>query len=139
VFGYGQEELARRLDRSVNWVVAMKYLVPVARVNLEDRARTEAAFVQPHCNTRQAGQLYAAWREGLARGPRAHLGRAGTDLENAAAVIIQAAGRAGLERDLEMAVAILRRTRRRQTAALQEMDGPRPEQAQHQIESGFPR
>src|SRR5260370_31869046 len=89
-FGYSLEELARRWDRSVSWVtgrlelvellpetiqqqvregrlgaqLAMKYLVPVARVNLEDCVRMASAFVQQHCDTRQAGQLYAAWREG---------------------------------------------------------------------------
>src|ERR1022692_5319860 len=82
-FGYGLDELARRFDRSVSWVsrrlalvellpeaiqqqvregklsahVAMKYLVPVARINLEDCERMAAAFAQHHCDTRQAGQL----------------------------------------------------------------------------------
>src|SRR5882724_8913651 len=85
-FGYGLDELARRFDRSVSWVsrrlalvellpeaiqqqvregelgaqLAMKYLVPVARVNLEHCERMAAAFVQHRCDTRQAGQLYAA-------------------------------------------------------------------------------
>src|SRR5919109_4052388 len=89
-FGYGLDELARRFDRSVSWVsrrlalvellpeaiqqqvregkiaaqVAMKFLVPVARVSLEDCQRMAAAFAQHHCDTRQAGQLYAAWRHG---------------------------------------------------------------------------
>jgi ParB family transcriptional regulator, chromosome partitioning protein len=89
-FGYGLEELARRLDRSVSWVsrrlalvellpesiqqqvregklgaqLAMKYLVPMARVSREDCVRMASAFVQQHCNTREAGQLHAAWREG---------------------------------------------------------------------------
>jgi ParB family chromosome partitioning protein len=89
-FGYSLDELARRFDRSVNWVsrrltlvellpetiqqqvregaitaqVAMKYLVPIARVSAEDCARMAAAFVRHRCDTRQAGQLYAAWRDG---------------------------------------------------------------------------
>ncbi len=89
-FGYSLEELARRFDRSVSWVsrrlalvellpeaiqqqvregklgaqLAMKYLVPVARVNRGRLRADGAAFVQHHCDTRQAGQLYAAWREG---------------------------------------------------------------------------
>jgi ParB family chromosome partitioning protein len=89
-FHYSLEELARRLDRSVSWVsrrlslveqlpetiqqqvregllgaqLAMKYLVPVARGSVEDCERLAAAFVQHRCNTRQAGQLYAAWRDG---------------------------------------------------------------------------
>ena len=89
-FGYGLDELARRFDRSTSWVsrrlalvellpeaiqqqvregklaaqVAMKYLVPVARVNADDCTRMAAAFVAHRCNTRQAGQLYTAWRKG---------------------------------------------------------------------------
>jgi len=91
-FGYGLEELARRFDRSVSWVsrrlalvellpeaiqqqvregkicahVAMKFLVPVARINLEDCERMASVFAQHHCESRQAGQLYAAWRNGSA-------------------------------------------------------------------------
>jgi len=89
-FGYGLEELARRFDRSPSWVsrrlalvellpeaiqqqvregklavqVAMKYLVPVARVSAADCTRMAAAFVAHRCDTRQAGQLYTAWRKG---------------------------------------------------------------------------
>src|SRR6266536_4202412 len=88
-FGYGLDELARRFDRSPSWVsrrlalvellpeaiqqqvregklaaqVAMKYLVPVARVNADDCTRM-AAFVEHRCDTRQAGQVYTAWRKG---------------------------------------------------------------------------
>ena len=36
----------------------------MARVNGEDCARMAAVFVQLRCDTRQAGQLYAAWRDG---------------------------------------------------------------------------
>src|SRR5216117_1423593 len=89
-FGYSLEDLARRFDRSVSWVsrrlalvellpetlqqqvregtlgaqLAMKYLVPVARVNGEDCLRMAAVFLQHSCDTRKAGQLYAAWRDG---------------------------------------------------------------------------
>jgi ParB family transcriptional regulator, chromosome partitioning protein len=92
-FDYGLEELARRFDRSVSWVsrrlalvellpeavqqqvrsgqirahVAMKFLVPVARLSLEDCGRMAAAFATHACNTREAGRLYAAWREGSSR------------------------------------------------------------------------
>src|SRR4029434_9921247 len=91
-FGYGLEELGRRFDRSLSWVsrrlalvellpeaiqqqvregivlaqVALKFLVPVARQSLEDSKRMAAIFAQHHCNTRQAGQLYAAWRKNSA-------------------------------------------------------------------------
>ena len=117
-FGYGLEELARRFDRSVSWVsrrlalvellpesiqqqvregklgaqLAMKYLVPVARVSLEDCVRMASALVQQHCNTREAGQLYAAWREGSRVVRERMLGRAGTVFENAAAGAGQSAG-----------------------------------------------
>ena len=89
-FGYSVDELARRFDRSASWVsrrlalvewlpeaiqqqvregkiaaqVALKYLVPVARVDAEQCRRMAAVFVEHHCDTRQAGQLYAAWRQG---------------------------------------------------------------------------
>jgi ParB/RepB/Spo0J family partition protein len=88
-FSYGLEELARQFDRSVSWVsrrlalvellpdsvqqqvrtgeisaqVAMKYLVPVARGSLEDCQQMAAAFARHKLSSRQAGQLYAAWRE----------------------------------------------------------------------------
>jgi ParB/RepB/Spo0J family partition protein len=89
-FGYSLEELACRFDRSVSWVsrrlalvevlpeaiqqqvregqilapVALKFLVPVARQSLEDCQRMAAIFAQQHCDTREAGQLYSAWRKG---------------------------------------------------------------------------
>jgi len=89
-FDYSLDELARRFDRSTSWVsrrlalvellpeaiqqqvregklgaqVAMKYLAPVARIDADDCARMAAAFVAHHCDTRQAGQLYTAWRKG---------------------------------------------------------------------------
>src|ERR1700685_1210735 len=88
--GYGLDELARRFDRSVSWVsrrlalvevlpeaiqqqvregkilaqVALKFLVPVARQSLGDCKRMAAIFAQHHCDTREAGQLYGAWRRG---------------------------------------------------------------------------
>ena len=89
-FGYGLDELARRFDRSVSWVsrrlalvellpeavqqqvregqiaahVAMKFLVPVARISLEDCERMANGFARHKFHTREAGQLYAAWRGG---------------------------------------------------------------------------
>ena len=89
-FGYSLDELGRRFDRSASWVsrrlalvellpesiqqqvregqiaaqVAMKYLVPVARVDAEHCERMAAGFVAHGCDTREAGQLYTAWRKG---------------------------------------------------------------------------
>src|SRR5438552_3446229 len=88
-FGYSLEDLARRFDRSESWVsrrlslveqlpetvqqrvrsgeisahVAMKYLAPVARANLSDCQRMAEAFSKYRFSTRQAGEIYAAWRD----------------------------------------------------------------------------
>ena len=88
-FGYSLEELARRFDRSVRWVadrlalvellpervqqqvrrgaisaqVAMKFLVPVARSSRENCQRLAEALARHSFTTREAGQLYAAWRD----------------------------------------------------------------------------
>jgi ParB family chromosome partitioning protein len=160
-FGYSLEELGRRFDRSMSWVsrrlglvellpetiqqqvregrlgaaLAMKYLVPVARVDLEDCVRMAAAFVHHGCDTRQAGQLYAAWREGS----RVVRDRILSDPELFWKTQRLPPGTrpmaAGFERDLDIAVAILRRAGRQLAEALPEMDERHQEQAQHQIES----
>jgi ParB/RepB/Spo0J family partition protein len=83
------EELARRFDRSATWVarrlalvetlpesvqqqvrqgriapqIAMRYLVAVARVSVEQCQRMAEVFAQQHWTTRQAAVLYHAWRE----------------------------------------------------------------------------
>jgi ParB family chromosome partitioning protein len=85
-FGYDQEELARRFDRSTSWVsrrmglvellpasvqqqvrsgaiaahVAMKFLVPVARSRPDDCRRMAEGFARYRLSSREAGQLYAA-------------------------------------------------------------------------------
>ena len=140
-YGYGREELARRFDRSTSWVsrrlalvdllpeaiqqqvregrisahVAMKFLVPVARVSPEDCERMAAVYARHRCDTRQAGQLYAAWRDGSPRVRQRLLDqpelffKAQPQAEPKAST----AGAAGLLRDLEMAAAILNRAQRR--------------------------
>ena len=160
-FGYGLEELARRFDRSVSWAsrrlalvellpesiqqqvregklgaqLAMKYLVPVARISPEDCVRMASVLVQQHCNTREAGQLYAAWREGSRVVRERILAEPELFLKTQRQVPASRPAAAGVERDLEMAVAILRRTGRRLAAALPEMDDSRQQQAQRQIAS----
>ena len=64
--GYSLEELARRLDRSLSWVSRRLALGPegAPRVDAEHCQRMAAAFAAHHCDTRQAGQLYTAWRQG---------------------------------------------------------------------------
>jgi len=92
--GCSIEELARRFDRSKTWVagrlalvealpqsvqqlvregkiaapVAMRYLVPVARISLEHCRRMAEVFAAQGCTARQAGELYRAWRQASRQG-----------------------------------------------------------------------
>jgi ParB family chromosome partitioning protein len=160
-FGYGLDEMARRFDRSVSWVsrrlalveflpeaiqqqvregkisahVAMRYLVPAARINLEDCQRMAAAFAQHHCDTRQAGQLYAAWRGGSPVIRQRLLDEPALffKAQRQAEPKATAAPAAELLRDLEIAAAIVNRATRRLAGAA-EMDGPQREAARLQIE-----
>jgi len=162
-YGYGREELARRFDRSLSWVsrrlalvdllpeaiqqqvregkisahVAMKFLVPVARISREDCECMAAVFAQHHCNTRQAGHLYAAWREGsplvrqrLLDHPELFF-KAQPQSEPRASTT----GAAALLRDLELAGAIVSRAQRRLAGvAAAEMDSHQRQAARGQIE-----
>jgi len=161
-YNYSLDDLACRFDRSVSWIsrrlalvealpeevqqqvregkiaaqLAMKYLVPVARINVEDCERMAAAFAAQHCTTREAGQLYQAWREGtrqvrerILAAPELFLK---TQRQPQAPAVTEAAA---LARDLEMAAAIVERANRRMGVALAEMDGGRLEQAQQKIEN----
>jgi ParB family chromosome partitioning protein len=160
-FGYSLDELARRFDRSVSWVsrrlalvellpesiqrqvregaitaqVAMKYLVSMARVNGEDCARMAAAFVLHRCDTRQAGQLYAAWRDGSRVVRERIFAEPELFLKTQRQPASAGPAAAAIERDLEMAAATLRRAGRRLAEALPEMNDAQQEQAQRQIES----
>jgi ParB family chromosome partitioning protein len=159
-FGYGLDELARRFDRSVSWVsrrlalvealpeavqqqvregkitahLAMKFLVPVARIKLDDCQRMAAAFAQHHFSTRQAGQLYAAWREGSRVVRERILAEPELFLKTQRQPAPATTQAAGLHRDLEMAAAILHRASRRLGEASAEMNGEQLEQARRQIE-----
>jgi ParB/RepB/Spo0J family partition protein len=162
-FGYGLDELARRFDRSVSWVsrrlalvevlpqaiqqqvreskilaqVALKFLVPVARQSLDDCQRMAAIFAQHHCDTREAGQLYAAWRKGspairkrILDNPELFFKAQRQAQEKA-----PAATGAELLRDLEMVAAIVNRAQRRLAgAAATELDRQQAEAARHQID-----
>jgi ParB family chromosome partitioning protein len=162
-FGYGLDELARRFDRSVSWVsrrlalvevlpeaiqqqvregkilaqVAMKFLVPAARQSLEDCQRMAAIFAQHHCDTREAGQLYAAWRKGSSAIRKRILDA--PDLFFKAQRQAQERAPAGtgaeLLRDLEMVVAIVNRAQRRLAgAAATELDLQQSKAARYQID-----
>jgi ParB family transcriptional regulator, chromosome partitioning protein len=161
-FGYGLEELARRFDRSVSWVsrrlalvellpesiqqqvregkisahVAMKCLVPTARINVEDCERMAAIFVEHHCDTRQAGELYAAWRKGSAVIRKRILDAPELFFKTQRHVEMKPAATATSEliSDLEMVAAIVSRTQRRLAgAAVVEVDRQQREAARHQV------
>jgi ParB/RepB/Spo0J family partition protein len=163
-FGYSFDELARRFDRSASWVsrrlalvellpdpvqqkvrageisphVAMKFLVPVARANLKDCEQMAAAFATHKFSSREAGELYAAWRDSTPRVRARILEDPALFLKARREVVKQQpdAGppAAGLLRDLEMVSAIARRASRRwrQTAAV--MDSADLDRAQHCLE-----
>jgi ParB/RepB/Spo0J family partition protein len=161
-FGYGLDELARRFDRSVSWVsrrlalvevlpeaiqqqvregrilaqVAMKFLVPVARQNLDDCQRMAAIFAQHHCDTREAGQLYAVWRKGSPTIRKRILDDPVLFFKTQRQAQEKAPAGTGAEllRDLEMVVAIMNRAQRRQAgAAALELDRQQCEAARQQI------
>jgi len=162
-FGYSLEELARRFDRSVRWVsrrlalvellpetiqqqvregqisaqVAMKFLVPAARQSLEDCQRMAAIFAEHHCDTREAGQLYAAWRRGSAAIRQRILDDPALFFKTQRQAQEPAPPGAGAEliRDLEMVAAIVNRAHRRLAgAAAVELDEPQRLAARQQIE-----
>ena len=86
--GYTIDDLAKRFDRSASWVarrmslvetlpqavqqqvregritaqIAMRYLVPVARVSLEQCLQMANIFANQRWTTRQAAAVYNAWR-----------------------------------------------------------------------------
>lgn len=152
-FGYGREELARRFDRSVSWVarrlalvevlpeaiqqlvrqgqvtapMALRYLVPVVRHSAPDGQRMAAIFAQHHCDARQAGQLYTAWRRGSATVRQRLLADPAlffkTQREQEPAP--------GLLRDLQIIAALVQRLERR--AAATELSGPERQAARHQL------
>jgi len=160
-FGYGLDELARRFDRSVSWVsrrlalvelvpeaiqqqvregkilaqVALKFLVPVARQSLEDCQRMAAIFAQHHCDTRQAGPLYAAWRQGspairkrILDAPELFFKTQRQEGKTSPSAAAE------LWRDLEMITAIVNRTHRRLAGgAARELDRQQAAVARQQI------
>ena len=164
-FGYDLDQLAQRFDRSVSWVasrlalvellpqsvqqqvrsgdisaqVATKYLLPVARSSLEECRQMATAVARYKFTTRQAGQLYAAWRQAspqirqrILEQPQLFLK---TQSEAAApprtsSPIQQVLG------DLEMIAAVARRANRRlkaATAELERMDQAQSERMHHQL------
>jgi ParB family chromosome partitioning protein len=161
-FGYSLEELARRFDRSVSWVsrrlalveslpeavqqqvregkisaqIAMKYLVPAARISLEDCQRMAAIFATQHWDTRAAGRLYTAWRDSAPAIRQRILADPALFLKTQRQADPPASdASAALLRDLEMASAIVSRaTRRLAGAAAAELNREQGAAARQQIE-----
>jgi len=164
-FGYGLEDLARQFDRSVSWVsrrlalvellpdsvqqqvrageipaqVAMKYLVPVARGSLDDCQQMAAAFARHKFTNRQAGQLYAAWREASPQIRQRLLEQPQLFLKAQREAEPQAAGSPLQEllRDLEMIAALAHRANRRvsrATSQFEQLDAEQSEQVRHQLD-----
>lgn len=163
-FDYGIDHLARLFDRSTSWVsrrlglvellpdsvqervrrgdigaqIAMKLLVPVARVSLEACERMAEAFARLKLQTREAGTLYAAWRDGspLMRGriledPGLFL-KARREVERDTPPDRSTA--MDLLRDLEMVAAVANRASRRWNRAGPLLDVTELDQARHRLE-----
>ena len=161
-FGYGLDDLARRFDRSVSWVsrrlalvellpeaiqqqvregkvaahLAMKFLVPVARIALDDCQRIAAVFIHHHCDTRQAGQLYAAWRDGSPAIRKRILDQPELFFKAQRQVEPKATPTPAAEllRDLDMVVSIVNRASRRLAGSVGEMDRQQLEDARRKID-----
>jgi ParB family chromosome partitioning protein len=163
-FHYSLDELARRFDRSPSWVsrrlalvellpeaiqqhvrqgkiaaqVAMKYLVPVARIDAAACLRLATIFIELRCDSRTAQQFYAAWRQGsptarerILAEPELFLKTQRQQQPSAATTTAEEQ----VERDLEMALAILRRASKRLNEALPEMNPGQYKQTQYNLES----
>jgi ParB family transcriptional regulator, chromosome partitioning protein len=163
-FGWGLEELARRFDRDMSWVsrrlslvevlpqavqqwvregkiaphIAMKVLVPVARAKVEHCQRMAEVFARGRWSTRDAGQLYTAWRssgssvrERILESPELYL-RTQREIEQP---LPPAAPVADLMRDLEMVTAIAVRAQRKLAATVATMSQEQIAEARGRVES----
>lgn len=159
-FGYTIEDLARRFDRSTSWVsrrlalvellpgsvqqkvragevsaqVAMKCLVPVARVSLDDCERLAVAFATHRFTTRQATQIYTAWREAAKSIRTRILEEPRLFLKTQQQTAPPSPPAVELARDLEMVVAIANRAGRRFARAGPLMDPAQLKDAHQKIE-----
>jgi ParB/RepB/Spo0J family partition protein len=158
-FGWSLEELGPRFDRDVSWIsrrlalveilpqsiqqqvregkiaahVAMKVLVPMARANIEDCEQMSAALAAHRWSTREAGELYAAWREGSAAMRQRLLGQPELFLKARGELKESPRANTELLRDLEIASAVLRGAGER--LDLGEMDQAQSEEARGRIDS----
>ena len=161
--GYGVEELARQFDRGIGWVtrrlalvdrlpkgvqqqvregkitahVATKYLAPIAELSRTDCQRMADAFARHHFSSRQAAELYAAWKKGgpmlrqrLLEQPELFLkAKHQTDPSPPAPTPASE-----LRHDLEMIAAISSRAHHRAPGAFLEMNEQQCQQARRRID-----
>src|SRR5208283_2678636 len=107
-----------------------------ARVNAEQCQRMAAVFAEHGCDTRQAGQLYTAWRKSTGVARERILAEPELFLKTQRqAPAAQPAAMGQVARDLDMAVAILHRVNRRLGEAMAEMNGAQREQTERRMES----
>jgi len=158
-FSFSLEDLARRFDRSVSWVsrrlalvellpesvqqqvrdgripphVAMKCLVPLARANPDDCPSMADAFARNRFSSREAGQIYAAWRDASPSIRQRILDSPELFLKAQHRTTPEPAVDA-LLRDLDLVGAIARRARRRWVRAGPLMSAAGREQARGAIE-----
>lgn len=163
-FNYDLEQLAHLFDRSVSWVsrrlalvellpdgvqelvrsgavtahVAMRFLVPAARIQVEACERMAEGFARLKLRTREAGLLYAAWRdsspkmrERLLEDPGLFL-KAHREIERDAPADHSPARE--FLRDVEMLAAIAARTGRRWNRAAPLLDRTAIEDARHRLD-----
>ena len=124
-------------DGQIAAQVAMKFLVPVARQSLEDCQRMAVIFAEHRCDTREAGQLYGAWRGGSAASRKRILDDPALFFKTQRQASEKAPPGAGAEliRDLEMIAAIVQRAQRRLAGAeAAELDHRQRAAARRQIE-----
>ncbi len=161
--GYDLHDLARQFDRSVSWVsrrlalvellpeavqqkvragelgshIAMKYLVPMARANSDDCRRMAEVFATHQFKTRQAGELYAAWRDGSPAMRQRILAEPKLFLKARRQVDprpVPDSPAGELMRDLDMVLAIASRAGRRLRRALRHMDRSELDGARRRLE-----
>jgi ParB/RepB/Spo0J family partition protein len=163
-FGYSLDDLARRFDRSVSWVsrrlalvellpdsvqqkirdggitphIAMKFLVPVARANIEHCEPMAAAFARYKFSSREAGELYAAWRDTSPKMRNRILEKPALFLKVRRETNKQKpeteSATTGLLRDLEMVSAIVNRAGRHWRKAAALIDEADIDRARHYVD-----
>ena len=107
---------------------------------MDDCQRMAAVFIRHHCDTRQAGQLYAAWRDGPPATRKRILDqpelffKAQRPVEPKTASAPAATPAAELLRDLDMVVSIVNRASRRLAGSAGEMERQQLEDAPRQID-----